>query len=485
MEGDQDYISQLPNSILSNIFSSLKTREVVRTSVLSTRWRYVWTTPINLVFDADNMLEEKDYYHSNLHHISVEERYIITMKRCINFVYSVNHFLSQLEEHHRVEKLKVYFTFSDNMFGNVLDHWIRFAVAREVEEIDLCLLEENYFGAPNNSELYVFSSDLLVHNGETEGFRSFLKCLRLAHCILAPSRSTFSCFSRVTSLDFKKVDLVSTENIQNLLRNCHNLEWLSFSKCHNMIYLKIEHPFCLKLKCLNVNDCPQLKAIELKDINLETLEYKGCSIEFLFCSAPRLRTVFTYLSDCSTRDSEVWPLLMLPIDLPQLETLFLECNYHYFMGGLMKEKRLPPFPNLRHLIILKMAIIQQDLSWMATILKAYPTLQRLELHVRGYIYIDENLMKAEWPPSCPHNHLKEVVISGIQGYIHEILIAVYLLNNATALEKMIIDPRPRVYIGDGKWSLSEVCEGWTSTVRERLQKHLTQKVCLPAKLLIL
>ncbi|KAI4314198.1 hypothetical protein L6164_027131 [Bauhinia variegata] len=486
MEEDQDHISQLPDSILRNILSRLKTREAVRTSSVSTRWRYLWTTPTSLVFYAENMLEGNDYSLLNLHQLSVRERYIIMMKRSVSFVCSVNHFLSHLREDHRIEKFKVYFTFSRNRYGaNDLDHWVRFAIAREAEEVDLCLLEENDSSAPSNDEHYVFPCDFLVHNGAAGEFRSSLKCFRLAHCILAPSRYTFSCFRTITTLDLKKVNLVSDENIQNLLYNCHNIEWLSFSECLNINYLKIEHPFCLQLKYLNVSDCQQLKAIELKGINLETLEYKGCSIEIFFCNAPRLRTVFCHLSDWTASPGKVWPLLRLPINVPQLETLILECNFYFHMDGLMREKRLPPFPNLSRLIILKVAIMQEDLSWIATFLKACPALQRFELHLSSFVYIDEKLKKENWPSSCPHNHLKEVVISGIHGYMSEIAIAVYLLKNATSLERMTMDPRPRVYLGNGKWHVSEACEGWTTMARERVHQHLIQEGCPPDKLLIL
>lgn len=43
--------------------------------------------------------------------------------------------------------------------------------------------------------------------------------------------------------------------------------------------------------------------------------------------------------------------------------------------------KLPTFANLRHLIVMKVAVFRQDLTWIANALKACPTLRRLELHV--------------------------------------------------------------------------------------------------------
>ncbi|GKU99426.1 hypothetical protein SLEP1_g12279 [Rubroshorea leprosula] len=55
-------INQLPNSILGTILSFLNLREAVRTSVLSTRWRKIWTTSLSVLnFGADNMLGKIQY----------------------------------------------------------------------------------------------------------------------------------------------------------------------------------------------------------------------------------------------------------------------------------------------------------------------------------------------------------------------------------------------------------------------------------------
>jgi hypothetical protein len=44
-------ISCLPGDVIDKIVSHLPIREAVRTSVLSNKWRYKWTTVPNLVFD--------------------------------------------------------------------------------------------------------------------------------------------------------------------------------------------------------------------------------------------------------------------------------------------------------------------------------------------------------------------------------------------------------------------------------------------------
>ncbi|KAK7250458.1 hypothetical protein RIF29_32910 [Crotalaria pallida] len=483
---DNNLIRKLPDSILSHILSSLTIREAVRTSILSSEWRYICTNRTDLVLDAENILdvEQQHYSVANLCcHMSEVHRFMAKKSRTYAFVDSVKSYLSRLSEVRKVVKLKVCFTIRRYSYGcNDLDDWINFAIDKNVEEIDLCLLEEEgqihharYDDDDGGGALYVFPCDIVGKESETaekNGSKSFLKCLKLAHCILAPYKSYNYGFTTLTSMELIKVDLVSGEHMLNLLASCTNLEWLSFSECYNMEYLKIEHPFCQKLKYLNVNLCYHLKAIVLRSSNLETLEYKGSVIDFFF-DAPRLRTVFSHVSASTASHREIWPVFRLPTDLPYLETLFLECSC--YMGGVMR-KRLPTFPNLRHLIVIKVAVFRQDLSWIVTALKACPTLTRLELHLRTYLSIDEEIRKTNWP-TFTHNHLKEVAITGIRGHSSEIEIAIYLLKNATGLEKMIIDPRPRIYLGNGKWGLSEACEDWSRVGKKKVFENLMQQVC--------
>lgn len=329
-ESDQDYISTLPNSILCTILSPLSIREAVKTSVLSSRWRHVWTSPNNLILDADNILKRGQYSATNICHLSETLRFHLKSNRTKAFVTTVNSYLSCLNtfqfQPHKIGKLRVCFTFRRGSHGcDDLAQWIGFAIDRNVEEIDLCLLENDELSAPNYGAFLVFPCEVVVGN---EGFiKSCLKCLRLAHCALAPHNAYNSGFTTLTTLDLMKVDLVSGERIQILLASCHNLEWLSIKECYNMDYLKIEPPFCQHLKYLNLCLCCQLKAIIVKSSSLETLEYRGCIIDSMF-DAPKLKTFFshTIMSGSAANHSKILPICRHAINLPQLETLFVECD---------------------------------------------------------------------------------------------------------------------------------------------------------------
>ncbi|XP_027060754.1 F-box/FBD/LRR-repeat protein At3g14710-like [Coffea arabica] len=51
LDSKKDRISELPESVLSHILSRLPTEDAVRTSVLSRKWEYKWTSIHNLTFD--------------------------------------------------------------------------------------------------------------------------------------------------------------------------------------------------------------------------------------------------------------------------------------------------------------------------------------------------------------------------------------------------------------------------------------------------
>ncbi|KAL5703101.1 hypothetical protein ACHQM5_028235 [Ranunculus cassubicifolius] len=56
--GQQDRLSDLPDSLIHHIFSFLDSRDVVQSSILSNRWKALWLSTPNLDFDLDYWLKK-------------------------------------------------------------------------------------------------------------------------------------------------------------------------------------------------------------------------------------------------------------------------------------------------------------------------------------------------------------------------------------------------------------------------------------------
>ncbi|KAF6163288.1 hypothetical protein GIB67_025152 [Kingdonia uniflora] len=102
-----DFISNLPESLLFSILSLLDMYNMRRTSMLSKRWRYLWT-----------YIPRMDFHE----------------RRGIDFAAFVDKSLS-LHVAPKIEKFRFHFD-SNHTSDEQIDAWIKFAVERFVVEFD-------------------------------------------------------------------------------------------------------------------------------------------------------------------------------------------------------------------------------------------------------------------------------------------------------------------------------------------------------------
>lgn len=225
---DPDFISDLPQSIVESILTHLPIRDAVRCSILSSKWRYKWTSLTQLVFDekcvtlcADRALVEKNL---------------------VNFI-TRTLFLHQGPIHK--------FQLSTSYLQSCpdIDQWILFLSRNGIKELVLELGEGEWFRVPS----------CLFHCKK-------LTRLELFRCELDPPPS-FKGFLGLKNLNLHQV-IVSPDAIESLISNCPQLESLALSYfdslalnicAPNLKYLCLEGEF----KDICLENTPLLVAISV------------------------------------------------------------------------------------------------------------------------------------------------------------------------------------------------------------------------------
>ena len=177
-----DRISTLPQEIIENILTLLPIGDAIRTSILSKKWRFYWTSMPKLVFN-----DKLDEVPSNNEH---SEKY--KLSRAI-FHVLLQHTGSILEFSLNVGELDMRFE---------LDQIIRY-LSRSNKVKNLVL---------ENSEEYIFKLPSLFFSLQE------LELLELDNCDFEPPL-TFYGFSRLKSVNFHNV-VITCKTLQRFLSSC-------------------------------------------------------------------------------------------------------------------------------------------------------------------------------------------------------------------------------------------------------------------------
>lgn len=310
----RDRFLELPDGIVSTIISMLPLREAVRTSVISKRWRYMWTCHSDLKFDFVNVL------WSRAHHRNAQESQSKRQVQRRRFVERVDMIMHQRCLGPKINSLTVHFHLGKE-FSSHIDHWISCGVMKGVESLDLDLSECTSFrknGVSSNAfERYEFHSSVLTPPARG---RCNLKHLRLNSCTFAAPLSSNYLNSLIT-VELQRV-CIDDEMLKDLLSNCLLLKKLSLHFCQdlfNLKFLNANH----QLQFLNIKDCLRLNEIEISSENLMRLEYTGPSISFSFKRVCKLAEVYLNYTRANRTGGATYALTQLPREVPQLEKLNL------------------------------------------------------------------------------------------------------------------------------------------------------------------
>ncbi|XP_024631145.1 F-box/FBD/LRR-repeat protein At1g13570 isoform X2 [Medicago truncatula] len=379
---EPDRVSSLPGHVIDHILSILPIKEAARTSILSTNWRYKWTTLPNLVFDNECLSEtSKD---------------LLVIKSKLSRI--IDHVL--LLRSGPIKKFKLS---RDHIDVTDIDRWTLYLTRWQVKEFVLEIWKnpDQRYKIPS----WLFSCQSLHH-------------LELLECWLIPP-STFQGFKNLKSLDLQYVTLTK-DAVENLISSCLMLERLILMECDGFKNLNIHAP------------------------NLQYFLMEGKFEDISFKNTSQLADVFINLSEnfeskqgrLHERSSN---LVEFFIHLPHIRSLEIQ-NYFlkYLALGVVPVELPTRCIDLSYISICINFNDSKEISAAVCLFRSLPNLRELEMVARSEeqpvqmtprAYLDQPIMQ-----------VKHVRIVGISGIKSELDFISFLLLSFLVLEKMTVKP---------------------------------------------
>ncbi|XP_035842028.1 F-box/FBD/LRR-repeat protein At3g26920 [Helianthus annuus] len=276
VEGDR--LSRLPDDLIHKIMSFVSIKQAVETSVLSPRWRYIWTSMPYLSFSSNDFR---------------------TLPKFSNFV---KHVLSS--RNNQVDVFSVDLTFRGKVSQAFVKRILDYAFSHNVQQLNFTCIHDKNIELP----LSLFSSRSLKHLSLT-GYSSY----SYEHCIMTPPTWELPALA---TLNLHCVTL--HDKGASLFSHCANLKNLTLKSCTMMgldtSNFKICHP---GLSSLTLED--GYDGIDVVTPQLKNLIIKGWQGIHLI-SAPNLSSLHYIEDSCS---------LKISADLLYLEKVDVCISYVY------------------------------------------------------------------------------------------------------------------------------------------------------------
>ncbi|KAF3443776.1 hypothetical protein FNV43_RR13466 [Rhamnella rubrinervis] len=462
--GTTDHISELPDAVLHHILFLLPIKTVAQTSVLSKRWKSLWSTFPDLDFTTfnPNATVSSSDPNSNRRRRKSHSHSPITAND-MGFITQV---LTLSHKHSDIRVLR----FRGRLSFSRLNGLIRSAIKHNVQELDVEIATDDYFNFPR---CVVASKSLRVFKMKSRypGFR------------LPPASVMTGGFQSLHCLSFSLVILYNQPSLSDLFSDSSFplLKKLSLDACFGLKHL---HVGCRALEDLNLDNCFQLQGLDVSCAKLDRLRVVSCfdgyvAKSWVRINAPRLRIVVwedNSVTDscCMVEDSnemheasvgllqeedlsvtKLQSVSNLLLGLSSARCLTLESrlveiisNSNYFAVYLH------PFNNLKSLE-LHTGFNKNNVPGLACIFRSSPVLHTLILKIVNDYKIERRKWNRDlWDMSSTEeeqywesqiqtlksflHHLKVVEIHGFLECENEVSLAKFLLKHGKALEEMTL-----------------------------------------------
>ncbi|KAH7845150.1 hypothetical protein Vadar_026023 [Vaccinium darrowii] len=406
-----DIISSLPVNVLHHILSFLSTKDAIQTSILSTKWEYLWTSIANIDLK--------------------EERYPSRKKEGWSFLDFVERVLS-LHDASDIKSLSI--ESSELVNSAHVNSWISTSKRHNIEELNLCLRSEAQVVLP----CCLFTCQSLV----------VLKLL-MNGALKVPSLIQFS---NLKTLELSELTFSDDNSTQHLFSSCPVLQELALVGCRwkNLKTIAI---------CI-----PTLKRLTIENRYMElpagvhgcvTKIYAANLIHFLCtcCLVVDFRLYdlsslvdasilfneedVSILFDEDMQEQVITPralgLLTAICNVRKLRTTTDALRYLSLADNLLD--RLPTFNNMTHLV-LDGNSYNDPSGALIDLLEKTPNLE--SLYFEEVSDIGEYDLMLGRVPSCFASSLKTVHIQHFDKRPMEMQFISFLLKNATVLERMTL-----------------------------------------------
>ncbi|KAK9116281.1 hypothetical protein Sjap_015228 [Stephania japonica] len=398
-EDSGDVFSNLPLNIIECILVRLPIRDAVRTSILSSKWRYRWTTIPQLEFDE--ML------------LPASSPLTITRRKAIKFIHRVLLL-------HNGPILKFKLSIGCLQSCSDIDQWILYLSRKDIKEFTLRLDDSKWYKVPS----CLFSFQQLTH-------------LELLRCELQPPPS-FKGFSNLKYLTLQQ-SFSENDIIEGLISSCPLLQHFTLTYWHassiqisapNLKYLRLEGEF----KDIYLKNTPLLTTLSIDlymtdDIAEHLEETTSCNLMgSLSC-------------------------------LPHLERLVAETYFvKYLSVGMLPWNRLSgTYNHLKYIELFQVGFEDVDeISVALYLIVCSPSLEELQISGSSDIEIadesfDLNFWEMQHSLDCSSPKLRTVKMVEISGVQNELEFIKFVLAKSPALKNMSI--KPSVYVKEGGWEM--------------------------------
>ncbi|KAK9145626.1 hypothetical protein Sjap_005529 [Stephania japonica] len=402
----EDRLSDLPEPLLHQIFSTLPTNQVHQTCTLSRKWVHFSASLPNVYFDVDDYEEDLGLYDDDEENYSRRPTWDEDLKElrfCCTSLY-VNKYMNN-RSLSGVDLEGFRLRWYARVDCSPVKDWIVKAVARNVRQLDI------YLGADRG----MFT----------------IPAVRCLAPLLQSGRLTLN----LKILELIRIKLPKGDSDGELVFRCPILETLILKNC-----------YCKHLRILNLS-LNQLKKLEIDNSGNNQRPYDeddlqgpydrlgDCKLVLrtrmyvtvhppLVIASPRRILHLDLFSKVKNSNS-----LKLLKGLTSAKTLAIGELEIYFEAPEILKELLTSYVNLKKLELKVSLVNYSTLSWVVSFVCQCSSIETLVLHT---------VQKKEEPVLTfrPLNHLKYAAIWGLEGDIVELEFLRSLLKNALNLERL-------------------------------------------------